>query len=253
MPVLAVLPQVNKTLRFLSLKGNKIGAINFLFFLQKKETVMRVCGLAGVLKEWPLIRRRGLLRPGQGAGDQHHAAADQHLRQRYARPALHPSAAAIRCRRRVRRHLAAVWHLADDVADLTGREVATPPPSHGSSMLIGGVRNRSQAGSGGRAHSRSGRPCTRPTRRCWCVQHHAQRHQSLAEWQRKREQRQCVSLPHAAAPRAKASVFGRMPAEAQGKAVSLSPSPEQRVLLKECDCALPPALEAPVNKCHGRP
>ena len=156
-------------------------------------------------------------------------------------------------RRRVRRHLAAVWHLADDVADLTGREVATPPPSHGSSMLIGGVRNRSQAGSGGRAHSRSGRPCTRPTRRCWCVQHHAQRHQSLAEWQRKREQRQCVSLPHAAAPRAKASVFGRMPAEAQGKAVSLSPSPEQRVLLKECDCALPPALEAPVNKCHGRP
>ena len=28
------------------------------------------------------------------------------------------------------------------------------------------------------------------------LQHHKQKHQSLAEWQRKRKERQCLSLPH---------------------------------------------------------
>ena len=96
----------------------------------------------------------------------------------------------------MRRHLAAVWHLADDVADLTGREVATPPPSHGSSMLIGGVRKPFTGGKWGEG--------------------------TLQEWQTMYKTN--TTLLVRAAPRAKASVFGRVAAEARAKAVCLSPA-----------------------------
>ena len=81
------------------------------------------------------------------------------------------------------------------------------------------------------------------------LQHRTQRHQSLAEWQRERKERQCLSpsrcsntskgtslwhtgsrsarkssasLPHAAATHAKATAFRRPAAETRGKAAPVS-------------------------------
>ena len=108
------------------------------------------------------------------------------------------------------------------------------------------------------------------------LQHRTQRHQSLAEWQRERKERQCLSpsrcsntskgtslwhtgsrsarkssasLPHAAATHAKATAFRRPAAETRGKAapVSLSFEPQRR---KERQCAfLSLSLSLPLCLC----